>query len=640
VFGLLEGTILLGLQESGLATWQWIRDGVGPPILWISPAFDLLLFSAVGLLWAGVAAAFPGRNLWPWAAGFFAWMGFYASLAATGRLNDFACAALGLGLAVRLGCWFARHAERSIQIIQRTFLRVVLAAGGVACVVILGGWVQERILEPGHYAQLPAPGAQAPNVLFLVMDTGRADHFSSYDYPRATTPNFDRLAKEGALFLNAYSTSSWSLPSHASLVTGLLPREHGATLYPLRPEFVTLPEYLDARGYATAGFVANTTWCTRPTGFAQGFVHFEDYFGNWGDRISRTVYAEKAMDRLLEFFGVYRSVSLKSAADINRSLLAWLDRCPHRPFFIFVNYLDAHEPVFPPPPYDGMFGSPETVSRRIPFDYSTSPANTVSPEAAQAQHDAYDGAIAYMDAQLGALWAELERRGLAENTLLIVTADHGESLGEAGLYGHRSSLRLEQIHVPLLIRLPAKIAAGSRVSSAVSLKRIPATLAHLTGLESSAPFPGPSLFATPPADSQARADAEPVIAELTGLHDVQLPSFWPVSAGDLRSVITRHWQYIERSDGLVELYDLVSDRKEEYNLAQLAQDRGRVWRLGQRLARWDANERFPVRGAPLAPVRRSSSGKKINSVCARRRGALKDAARSEVLLRTTEENQK
>ncbi len=589
--GLSEAITLLALQETGLAAWQWIRDGVGLPILWISPAFDLVLFTLAGTLMGMLAAALPRRDLRVAAAGFFAWMGFYPVFAATGRLNDIACAVLGLGCAVQVALRFHASPQRRFAFVQRTLPRLAIFVLALAAFVAGRTWLDEHVLEPHHFAQLPRAEKAAPNVLLVVMDTARADHFSTYGYERNTSPNVSRLAQRGALYRNAYSTASWTLPSHASFVTGLFPYEHGADMHPLRPEFVTLAETLDAQGYSTAGFVANTIWCTRASGFAQGLVHHEDYFGNWPDRISRTVYSQKAMEGVLELFGVYRDVTRKSAEDINRNLLAWLDRrtaaSPSQPFFIFVNYFDAHEPVFPPAPFDGMFDASERITGRAPFDYNSSPPGSVRPEQQRDVVNAYDGAIAYMDAQVGALWAELERRGLAENTLLVVTADHGESLGEAGLYGHRSSLRLEQIHVPLLLRLPRAIPAGATPDQPVSLSRIPATVAEILDLKHGASFEGESLRkALLPAKE---SEAEPmVIAELTGVHDGGMPDFWPVSKGNLRSLITRRWHYIERSDGDTQLFDLSNDRKEERNLAATPQGARVTALLRGELAMWFA----------------------------------------------------
>ena len=139
--------------------------------------------------------------------------------------------------------------------------------------------------------------------MLVVLDTVRADHLSAYGYYRRTSPNFDRLAAQGSLFLNAYAGSSWSLPSHASMFTGLLPHEHGADPVPLAAHHTTLAERLAARGYATGSFVANTIWCTRAAGLAQGFARHEDYFGNAWDGISRTVYAQKLLDAALRTAG-------------------------------------------------------------------------------------------------------------------------------------------------------------------------------------------------------------------------------------------------------------------------------------------------------------------------------------------------
>jgi arylsulfatase A-like enzyme len=513
-------------------------------------------------------------------------MGCYPLLAATGRLSDAACAALGLGIAVQAARWAARRAEFVPLFFQRALPALALTALSVAAAVLYYEWKKCHVDEPRHYAQLPAPAAGAPNVLLIVMDTVRADHLSAYGYARRTSPHLERLAREGALFQNAFATSSWSLPSHASLFTGLYPFQHRADPLPLSPEFLTLAEFLNAHGYATASFVANTIWCTHAAGIAQGFVHHEDYFGNAWDMASRTVYSQKALEGALALFGEYRAVERKRAEDINRSLLRWLDQRPNRPFFVFLNYFDAHEPVFPPAPYDAMFAPPSEIRDREPFEFKAALPGSIPAREQQAQIAAYDGAIAYMDAQIGALWAELERRGLAENTLLIVTSDHGESLGEGGLFGHQSSLRREQVHVPLLLRWPGGVPAGRQFAAAVSLQQIPATLVHLARPGSAGRFPGRSLAALWSTPGEASREARPVLMELARVPESDVPPFWPVYHGALRGVVVGRWHYIERSDGAVELYDLLTDRAEQRNLAASPQGRTRTQDLRRELGRY------------------------------------------------------
>jgi arylsulfatase A-like enzyme len=204
----------------------------------------------------------------------------------------------------------------------------------------------------------------------------------------------------------------------------------------------------------------------------------------------------------------------------------------------------------------------------------------------QAQIAAYDGAIAYMDAQIGALWAELERRGLAENTLLIVTSDHGESLGEGGLFGHQSSLRREQVHVPLLLRWPGGVPAGRAYAAPVSLRQIPATLVNLARLDSAGRFPGHSLAALWSKPGEAHRQARPVLMELARVPESDVPPFWPVYHGALRSVVVGRWHYIERSDGAVELYDLLTDRAEQRNLASSPQGRKLAQDMRRELGRY------------------------------------------------------
>ena len=272
-----------------------------------------------------------------------------------------------------------------------------------------------------------------PNVVLVTLDTTRADHLDVYGYPGETSPGLSAFAEEAVTFTAARSTSSWTLPAHASLFTGLLSHEHGvrydaagslvledaiavagsADDHPpyrvrgLGPGFETLAENLRGRGYDTAGVVAGP-WLMAHFGLDRGFDFYDD--------------AEISSD-----VG-------RRAGRVTTAALEWLAerRGDPRPFFLFLNYFDPHTPYHAPPRFRGSDRSPVA---------------------------AYDEEIRFVDHQLRRLFEALAADGLLEATLVVVTADHGELLGEHGRFGHGASLEEPLLRVPLLVRPPGGTAA-------------------------------------------------------------------------------------------------------------------------------------------------------------------------------------
>ena len=207
------------------------------------------------------------------------------------------------------------------------------------------------------------PPNHSPNILLIVLDTVRADRLSLCGYERPTSPNLERLSKRGIRFDNARATAPWTLASHASMFTGHWPHDIGARWQtPLRGNLPTLAEYVGAHGYATAGFVANLVYCSRDSGLARGFTHYEDYVLERLAPLRTSIVVEQLTTMIAQTINVFNIVALhplrelvirwfainqrKDAATINRAFLAWLtDRPqPDRPFFAFLNILDAHYP--------------------------------------------------------------------------------------------------------------------------------------------------------------------------------------------------------------------------------------------------------------------------------------------------------
>ena len=246
----------------------------------------------------------------------------------------------------------------------------------VQAAFIVGGDRLKRWREEGS----PLPPPNSPNVLLIVLDTVRADHLSAFGYDRPTSPNLERLAARGIRFDRARSAAPWTLASHATLFTGRWPHELGVRwMFPLRRDALTLAEYLGTLGYATAGFVGNTFYCSYDSGLDRGFGHYQDHVLDTVSAL-RTVYLVDLSLRTLAQVGPWLAPYLrggpshplqglmlrqfthgdrKDAGVINREFLGWLSgrKEPRRPYFAFLNYADAHAPYVLPPGAAYRFGS-------------------------------------------------------------------------------------------------------------------------------------------------------------------------------------------------------------------------------------------------------------------------------------------
>ncbi len=294
--------------------------------------------------------------------------------------------------------------------------------------------------------------------------------------------------------------------------------------------FPTLAEYLGAHGYATAGFVANAGYCSYETGLARGFTHYEDYVLEQLGVLRTARLIDIALRTLgkLAFLldqGWFQQdlnhwffTERKSAEQINHSFLDWFARRrePGRPVFAFLNYLDTHTPYLLPPGARNRFGvNPKSkeVLHDVLMEWDRLDHRRLPRRYRSLARDAYDDCLAYLDEQLGALFDELQRRDILDRTLVIITSDHGEGLGEHDLFLHGQSLYRPEIRVPLLILLPSHHPSGSVVRPTVSLRDLPATIVNLIGLGQRSPFPGRSLarfwanpsIAGPPVETEGAA---------------------------------------------------------------------------------------------------------------------------------------
>jgi arylsulfatase A-like enzyme len=320
------------------------------------------------------------------------------------------------------------------------------------------------------------------------------------------------------------------------MFTGRMPHELSADWFtPLNDRDLTLAEALRDRGYATAAFMANHLFTTPETGLDRGFLRFDAYRLSWKQLI-----LSSAAGQLWEEFRtgvkqVERHNDRKSAENVNREFLSWLEADKGRPFFVVLNYFDAHRPYTTVSPYAERFGK-NAVGR-------------------------YSAAIAYLDAELGELFRELERRGVLRNTVVVVTSDHGELFGEGGarIHGGRPIYRV--IHVPLIIVGPGA-PAGARVSAPVSLRELPATIMRVIGQQEPM-FPGQSLTRYW-QDGNVDLRARPILSEARRESLVrQQGSRAPYTF----SLVGETYHYLRHPDGLEQLFDYNLDPEELKDLA-------------------------------------------------------------------------
>ena len=403
-------------------------------------------------------------------------------------------------------------------------------------------------------------GSARPNIVLIVLDTVRADRLRCRSDDRVPMPRIAELCARGVYFEQVSSSSSWTLPAHASLFTGLYPIRHGATQESagLDERAPTLAERLGESGYRTYAASANPLVSIK-SGLARGFDSFEE---TWRGQ-KRT--------------GPVRPSDHRNLRAVDE-LLMYRDR--GSPFFLFANFIEAHAPNKPPEHFRPASvreragsGEIDHVGRHTAARYYLAPESVPANDFALLS-ELYDGEIAQLDELVGALVDRLDADGALSNSILILTSDHGENFGEHGHFRHIFSLYRSNVHIPLLVVLPGNAHAGERRADPVALVDLFATILGMAGVElPGAGGDGRDLFAAAPA-----VDAEhPVVSEyyfpaqalsLFGpdLHAPQRDRLDPFLRR-LRSIESDGLRLIWSSDGNHELYDLATDPTEERNLA-------------------------------------------------------------------------
>jgi arylsulfatase A-like enzyme len=530
---------------------------------WMVPLADASLFVLIAIPLAILAQLFPRAIPFRLVIFFLLTASLGALLLLYPKIVPYASLLLAAGLSFQVSRTLTRHRAGFVSLVGRS---VWVLVAGVALLGI-GMSTYQRVREGRAIARL-APSAQgARNVLLIILDTVRAANLSVYGYHRETTPNLARLALRGVRFDQAFSAAPWTLPSHASLITGHWPHELSADWEAaLDQRQLTLAEYFDSRGYATGGFVANVGYCSWEFGLNRGFAHYQDFPVNW-HAVLESSSIGRQMDRSYLIRGLIKSdqhLVRVAAPAINQGFLEWLDHTRGKPFFAMLNFYDAHGPYLPPPPFDRRFSAEGRDRNLSPLHrFIARPSRTMPPaDMVEGEMAQYDGALAYLDQELGRLLEALQTRGVLDNTIIVITADHGEEFGEHGVFDHGNSLYRPAVHVPLLIVAPGMVPPSRHVAQEVSLRNIAHTLTDLAAPGIPSPFPG---FSLSRFWMDSLAFAEPLLSEVS--KGIRTPAWYPVSRGDMTSLVADSLRLIRNGDGSEELYRVQADPFEQDNLS-------------------------------------------------------------------------
>jgi len=424
-------------------------------------------------------------------------------------------------------------------------------------------WLAALVAPLGLLAGCPGPPSNLPDVLLVTIDTLRADHLSFYGYERETTPHLAEWVDEATVFERCYTPLPLTDPTMSSIMTGLHPMRHGIRHVgqKLSPRISTLAEMLESEGYQTAAFVSRSGLLQETT-LGRGF--------GAGNFVGGTVTRPDMSPRQAEAERWQRR-----ADSVTEATVEWLRANPARPRFVWLHYFDPH----------AFYDPPEEFRDRFVAGLAPSPAEDLrawwgSVEDIGQTIARYDAEILTVDHFLAQVVSELKRQGRWDSTLVIVTSDHGESLGEHGYMDHGEWLYEEQIHVALLMRWPGHVPAGRRVPQLVRSIDIAPTVLDLVGLRGEKAedwirgVDGRSLV---PLLDGKESGSRLVFIESEGCPRAKdrylapgMDCYPPGVKGKLRGVYDGRWKLIvtpRRGDRLIELYDVANDPEERTNLA-------------------------------------------------------------------------
>lgn len=442
-----------------------------------------------------------------------------------------------------------------------------------ACLLILIGLMPPIVSALDFAHDTVKSKAPRPNVLLISADTLRADRLGCYGYARARTPVIDALSKESALFEQATSPMPHTGPSHTSMLTGLYPVHHGALTNgtPLKDGAVTISDLLSDEGYRSAAFISGWTLKDAACGLASRFNYYDEDFSRWSmlpEVVVLKLHLLQQFIAVASILGYYQEPLERAGESTTDRALSWLSHNRDKPFFLFVHYFDAHSPHMPPPPYDTMHdpnyrGDPTLFSDYLPLEVQL----RILSDSRHVEHQKalYDGEISYVDTQIGRLLKALRELELTEDTLVIFTADHGESLTEHNFFfNHGEYLYETCVRVPLIMRFPDRRYAGVRKNNQVRLVDLAPTILQITGAKRKLTYDGQSLLPVLTAsEKQERVSFGSThsqkVSNFRSRYYVREKGYKLIWNFDVREPFSSHPVFEE-------LYDLTSDGGELNNL--------------------------------------------------------------------------
>jgi len=434
--------------------------------------------------------------------------------------------------------------------LSRRRTRYAALRGFAPAALVLAALTGVRFATQPNQAQAarsPARMARPhPNIVLITLDTLRRDFVGCYGNPWIRTPALDALAADGVVFDAAISQAPSTTPSHCSIMTGVYPVEHGAVNgRPMDPRLVTLADVLRSGGYRTAAFTSATTTRSINTGLQRGFERYSDSLVPWSELFGRD-----ELQHLIFFYLVgFSQYSQLPGRVVTARATRWLEQRGETPFFVWLHYFDAHQPFGSPAPFRGMYAG--QLADVVPM---------------RGERERYAEDVSYVDHQLGRILAELKRRRLYDDALIVVTSDHGEAFGEwhdkLVETGHGLYLSDVTQRVPLIVKPPRSRRRGTRIARQVELIDLAPTILDWVGLHTPAQMHGASRVAdlngeAKPGDERfARAFCTVHVAADSGSRYVEQ-----------LAIRTGRWKYVTRPElRESELYDLRTDPDERENV--------------------------------------------------------------------------
>ena len=616
-----------GFTIAATALWGWIDFGcwiANEMIPFLSP-LELLSVNLVGygtallcaLTFHEIARLLPGvRRVHPVAAAIGSMVslsvGFWCAIkllthwaGAVRDIYDFLNAAACIPAAFGTSVLLSRLLDLPVSLVAARFSRGPMVPRGVSRTLLAGLVVAIAVTVPTFsfspvpkdptYEKLAKRGAPAgPNVIYITIDTLRPDRLGCYGYDRPTSPCLDAIAAEGTRFLDPVSAAPWTKPATGTLLTGLYPSRHGALHHGSTLQIPegerTLAEAFQSAGYVTAGFVSNPN-IKKVFKFDRGFdVYFdapvEDTITLSAIRKSFIGSALMSLTRH-QFNWKYEN----DVYAINREALPWIEANRDRRFFLYLHYIDPHEPYTPHPDREPSF------VRQHGWKFANERKRLVAS-------DLYDGEIRFCDDGLSELVKSLKALGVWDDALVVITSDHGEEFFEHGWLGHGYSVYQELIRVPLILRGPS-IPRGHVVQPPVAILDLPATMLELASTGIDTLGDGRS-FAKALTDPAWTRSGEFFVENQFGENEYDTRSYVmdSVREGSLKLVfVTRNAIRPPQRFGFEEFFDLYADPGEQKNVIKQVENEQVVAKLRARLQEHIAHlEKIGLRGAAPPPI--------------------------------------